>query len=438
MMLPAAQLPSTKFGTPSRTASSRVKLGQIASAFLSIGVASFSLAALGEAQAELTRKKNWLTDEEYMQGLGLAQLMPGAPTVNLTSFLGYRLGGLPGAAAATASFLIPCFFSMLLLAYLYLDHGGMPVVANLFHGLAALVVGLVANTVLNLWKSGVKTAFNWAMALAGFIFVFWFRMGVIRILLIAAGASVLAALLTHRFPALSRWTRERTAEASSPARAREDGLSVSRALPLRFGRKHWAVLLAALGLILAVDLFAIHLRPELVQMGTRFLRIGALVFGSGYAMLPFIQDAVVNQFRWLTNEQFAVALALSLITPGPVTNISVFIGYKVAGVPGAVAGAVNMYFPAWAMTTIVADAYVRAGKVAWVRQVTRGIVAAFIGTLIVVLIRLASDSLVSIPAIALAAGAFTAQRFGRIATVWIILAGALISLVLGSFFGVRS
>jgi chromate transporter len=421
-----------------RTPFSRVKLGQIASAFLSIGVASFSLAALGEAQTQLTRKRKWLTDEEYLQGLGLAQLMPGAPTVNLTSYLGYRLGGLPGAATGTLSFLVPCFFSMLLLAYLYLDRGRMPVVANLFHGLAALVVGLVANTVLNLWESGVRTAFNWFMALAGFAFVFWFRMGVLRILLFAAGASILAALLTHRFPALSRWTEDRTADAPVPGPERGDGLSASHTLPVRSGRKHWAVLLASLLGILAIDLLVIHSRPELAQMGTKFLRIGALVFGSGYAMLPFIQDAVVNQFQWLTNEQFAVALALSLITPGPVTNIAVFIGYKVAGVPGALAGAVNMYFPAWAMTAIVADPYVRAGKVAWIRQVTRGIVAAFIGTLIVVLIRLASDSLVSVPAVTLAAGAFAAQRFGRIATVWIILAGALVSLVLSSFLGGRS
>jgi len=416
-----------------RTAFSRVKPGQIASVFFLIGVASFSLAALGEAQEQLTRKKRWLTDEEYMQGLGLAQLMPGAPTVNLTSYLGYRLGGLPGAATATVSFLIPCFFSMLLLAYLYLDHGRAPEVAKLFHGLAALVVGLVANTVLNLWKSGVKTPFNHLMALAGFAFMFWFRMGVIRILLIAAGASILAVFLAHRFPALSRWIGYGAADAPSPAGASQDSLSASRALPFHFGRKHWAVLLISLSVILAIDLFVINLSPELAQMGTRFLRIGALVFGSGYAMLPFIHDAVVNQFRWLTNEQFAVALALSLITPGPVTNISVFIGYKVAGVPGAVAGAVNMYFPAWAMTATVADPYVRAGGVAWVKQVTSGIVAAFIGTLIVVLIRLGSDSLASIPAVALAAGAFAAQRFGRIATVWIILAGALVSLLLGSF-----
>ncbi len=140
-------------------------------------------------------------------------------------------------------------------------------------------------------------------------------------------------------------------------------------------------------------------------------------------MLPFIQDAVVSQTHWLTNEQFAVALALSLVTPGPVTIIGVFIGYKVAGVVGALVGVVNMYFPAWAMTTVVAAPYAHAGKVGAVKQVTQGIVAAFIGTLLVVLVRLASDTLVSIPAIAMAVGAFAAQRFGKVNTVWIVLVG---------------
>ena len=187
-------------------------------------------------------------------------------------------------------------------------------------------------------------------------------------------------------------------------------------------------LVASLALVLAIDLLLIQLRPELMQMGSRFLRIGAVVFGSGYAMLPFIQDEVVNQSRWLTNEQFAVALALSLVTPGPVTIIGAFIGYKVAGVVGAVVGVVNMYFPAWAMTTLVADPYDRAGDGVHVRQVTQGIVAAFIGTLFVVLGRLASETLVSAPAVALAAAAFAARRYTRIHTIWIVLAGAALSL----------
>jgi chromate transporter len=417
----------------------QVKLGHIVQTFLAIGLASFSLAALGEAKDWVTRKRRWFTDEEFMQGLGLAQLMPGAPAVNLTSYLGYRLRGLPGAAAATISFLVPCFFLMLLLSHLALRHGQMPVVVSLFHGLAALVVGLVFNTVLNLWKSGVKTAFNWVMALAGFALVFWFRTGVIRILLVAGGASILVFVLTRRFPTLGRWTAPGAGDGArrtsggpgrpQPSIESAPGVSACSAAPLRLGRRHTAVLVTWLALILGIDLLLIQFRPELMEMGTRFLRIGALVFGSGYAMLPFIQDAVVNQTHWLTNEQFGVALALSLVTPGPVTIIGVFIGYKVAGVAGALVGVVNMYFPAWAMTTVVAAPYAHAGKVGAVKQVTQGIVAAFIGTLLVVLVRLASDTLVSIPAVAMAVAAFAAQRFGKINTLWIVVVGALVSVV---------
>jgi chromate transporter len=416
----------------------RVKLGHVVYAFLAIGLASFSLAALGEARDWVTRKRRWFTDEEFMQGLGLAQIMPGAPTVNLSSYLGYRLKGLSGAAAATISFLAPCFFLMLLLSHLSLRHGRGPVVASLFHGLAALVVGLVFNTVLDLWKSGVKTTFNWVMALAGFALVFWLGMGVIRILLVAGGASILVFLLARRFPSLGRWTAygrgggaRTSAGTGEPQSSPESAprASACSAAPLRLGWRHTAALVAWLALVLGVDLLLIRLQPDLMEMGTRFLRIGALVFGSGYAMLPFIQDAVVNQTRWLTNEQFAVALALSLVTPGPVTIIGVFIGYKVAGVVGALVGVVNMYFPAWAMTTVVAAPYAQAGKVGAVKQVAQGIVAAFIGTLLVVLVRLASDTLVSAPAFCMAAGAFAAQRLGKINTVWIVLVGALVSVV---------
>lgn len=411
-----------------------VDLRHVAQTFVAIGLASFSLAALGETKDHVTRRRNWFTDEEFMQGLGLAQLMPGAPAVNLCAYLGYRLRGLPGAAAATIAFLVPCFLLMLLLSDLSLRHGKVSIVSSLFHGLAALVVGLVFNTVLNLWRSGVKTAFDWAMALAGFALVFWLRVGVIRILLVAGGASILALLVTRRVPGLARWTAPRTAADRAPGASvgRAKGApaaSACSAAPLRLGRRHTAVLVSWLAFILAIDLLLIQLRPELLEMGTRFLRIGALVFGSGYAMLPFIQDAVVNQTHWLTSEQFAVALALSLVTPGPVTIIGVFIGYKVAGLVGALVGVVNMYFPAWAMTTVVAAPYAHAGKVGAVKQVTQGIVAAFIGTLLVVLVRLASDTLVSIPAVAMAAGAFAAQRSGKVNTVWIVLVGALVSVV---------
>jgi chromate transporter len=146
-------------------------------------------------------------------------------------------------------------------------------------------------------------------------------------------------------------------------------------------------------------------------------------------MLPFIQDCVVRQFGWLTDQQFAVSLALSLITPGPVTIIGVFIGYKVCGVVGALTGMINMYFPAWAATTVVAAPYAKVGQARHMKDVMSGIVAAFIGTLAVVLIRLAHGTLVDAASIAMAAGAFAIQRFVKIDTVWIVLGGALVSLV---------
>jgi chromate transporter len=448
----------------------RVKLWQIARTFLGIGLASFSLAALGEAKNWMTKKRRWFSDEEYMQGLGLAQLMPGAPTVNLSAYLGFRLRGLPGAAAATVCFLIPCFLLMLLLSHLYFKYGDMPVVSGLFRGLGALVVGLVFNTIINLWRSGVKTIFNWMMAIIGFAMVFWFKMGIIKILVITGAASLIMVFLNHRFPALNRWTGSwsgvwrKGAQLSGhpgsaaakpqidksnsqqpkpgrirglwPTKSRQAAatvdahyLSACSQVPLPLHWRKITLIVFWLLLFLAADLLLIHLKPELLQMGGRFLRIGALVFGSGYAMLPFIQETVVNQFHWLTDQQFAVALALSLITPGPVTIIGTFIGYKVAGVVGALVGMVNMYFPAWAMTTIVAAPYARAGQVGYVKQVIGGIVAAFIGTLVVVLIKLARGTLVDIPTISMAAAAFGIQRFIKIDTVWIVLGGALVSLV---------
>lgn len=417
---------------------SRVKLWHLARTFFGIGLASFSLAALGETKEWVTAKRKWFTAEEYMQGLGLAQLLPGAPSVNLSSYLGFRLRWLPGAAVATVCFLIPCFLLMLLLSYLYFQYGGMSVVSGLFRGLGALVIGLVFNTILNLWRSGVRTSFNWLMAICGFAMVFWFKLGVMRILLIAGSASLAMVLLDLRFPALARWTGDwkglkkdnavSSRSADFPSQSASDSISACCRAPLSTGWRSMTFLLLLLALMFAVDLALIRLRPEIMRMGSSFLRIGALTFGSGYAMLPFIQNTVVTQFGWLTNSQFAVALALSLITPGPVTIIGVFIGYKVAGIPGAVAGMVNMYLPAWAMTTVVAAPYARAGQAVHVKKVISGIVAAFIGTLVVVLIKLSANTLVDIPTIAMAVGAFLVQRFIKVDTVWIVLGGALVSL----------
>lgn len=144
-------------------------------------------------------------------------------------------------------------------------------------------------------------------------------------------------------------------------------------------------------------------------------------------MLPFIQNTMVNQFHFVTDKEFGVALALSLLTPGPVTVISAFIGYKVAGVFGAALAMANMYLPSFAIVNIISDLYNRAGKIELFKMAIGGIVAAFIGTLWAVIIKLTGSSLVDLPTIGLALAAFGVQRFTKIDTLWIIIAGAILS-----------
>ncbi len=432
----------------------RVELWRIALVFLAVGLGSFSLAALGEAREWMTTKNRWFTEDEYMRGVGLAQLLPGAPSVNLSSYLGFRLRGLCGAATATISFLIPCFFLMVLLSDLYFRYGEMRIIAGLFRGLGALVIGLILNTIVNLWKSGVKTPFHCLMALAGFVMVFWFKTGMMWIFLLAGSASCAIVLLNRKFPSLapltgnwrgppasheakfastpSRKTGERAGGGKPFPPGSADSPCACFRAPLSADWRKMTSLILRLIMILSLDLVVICLRPEFMRMGGGFLRIGALTFGSGYAMLPFIQNVVVTRFGWLTNQQFAAALALSLITPGPVTIIGAFIGYRVGGFAGAAVGMVNMYFPAWAMTTIVAAPYAKASRAVLAKNVIGGIVAAFIGTLVVVLLRLSVNTLVDFPTVAMAAGAFAIQRFVRLDTVWIVLGGALISLAIFS------
>jgi chromate transporter len=399
-----------------------ISLLEIAQTFLHIGLVSYSLAALGEAKKSLVDKKNWLTDEEYLNGLALSQLLPGAPTVNLNTYIGYFLRGFPGALVASIFFVLPCFILMLVLAHLYLNYNDVPWVSSLFKGVGALVVGLVLNTILDLWKKGVNTPQLTILAISGFVLVFFLKVQIMVLLLISGAVSLIFTLLTMKS---SAWKgimdRKFWAGKKSSPRA------VS-ALRFEFSKKKYSGMLIMLGVLLAINFVLNFSNPTFNKLGNSLFGIGGLTFGSGYAMLPFIQDTMVNQNHFVTAKEFGVALALSLLTPGPVTVIAAFIGYKVAGIFGAALAMANMYLPSFAVVNIISDIYNRAGKVDQFKILISGIVAAFFGTLWAVVYKLAGSSLVDLPTCALAVAAFGVQRFTRIDTLWIIGAGALISV----------
>ena len=401
-----------------------VSLLEIAKTFLHIGLVSYSLAALGEAKKSLVDKKNWMTDEEYLNGLALSQLLPGAPTVNLNTYIGYFLRGFPGAVVASIFFVIPCFVAMVVLAHLYLNYNDIPLVSSLFKGVGALVVGLVLNTILDLWKKGVNTPQLTILAAGGFVMVYFLKVNIYALLLAAGAVSLVFAFLTFKFSGWKAVMDKKfwVAKKSSPR-------AVS-AIRFEFSKKKYVAMLIMLAVLLVIN-FAINFsNPTFRSLGNSLFGIGGLTFGSGYAMLPFIQDAMVNQYHFVTDKEFGIALALSLLTPGPVTVISAFVGYKVAGIFGAALAMANMYLPSFAVVNIISDLYNRAGKVDKVKMVISGIVAAFFGTLWAVVFKLTGSSLVDLPTFGLALAAFGVQRFTKIDTLWIILAGALLSLLI--------
>jgi len=401
-----------------------VSLFEIAKTFLHIGLVAYSLAALGEAKKSLVDKKNWMTDEEYLNGLALAQLLPGAPTVNLNTYIGYFLRGFPGALVASIFFVLPCFVAMVILAHLYLNYNNIPLVSSLFKGVGALVVGLVLNTIIDLWKKGVNTPQLTILAAGGFVMVYFLKVNIFALLLSAGAVSLVFSFLTFKSSSWQAVMDKKFWVAKKPSQR-----AVS-AIKFEFSKKKYGTMLLMLAVLLIINFMVNYSNPTFQNLGNSLFGIGGLTFGSGYAMLPFIQDAMVNQYHFVTDKEFGIALALSLLTPGPVTIISAFVGYKVAGLFGAALAMANMYLPSFAVINIISDLYNRAGKVDKVRMVISGIVAAFFGTLWAVIFKLTGSSLVDLPTCGMALAAFGVQRFTKVDTLWIIIAGALLSLLI--------
>lgn len=399
-----------------------VSLFEIAKTFLFIGLVSYNLAALGEAKKSLVDKKNWMTDEEYLNGLALSQLLPGAPSVNLNTYIGYFLRGFPGALVAIIFYVIPCFVTMVILAHLYLNYNEIPLVSSLFKGVGALVVGLVLNTIIDLWKKGVNTPQLMVLATGGFVMVYFLKVNIAALLIGAGTVSLVFAFLTFNF------TGWKTVMGKEFWVARKSSQRAVSAIRFEFSKKKYAFMLIMISVLLGINFTINFSHPLFQNLGNSLFGIGGLTFGGGYVMLPFLQDAMVNQYQFVTDKEFGVALALSLITPGPITVISAFVGYKVAGIFGAALAMANMYLPAFAVVNIISDLYNRAGKVDKVKMVIRGIVAAFLGTIWAVVLKLTGSSLVDLPTCGLAFAAFGVHQFTKIGTLWIIIVGASISL----------
>ncbi|MHB1653450.1 MAG: chromate efflux transporter [Desulfitobacteriaceae bacterium] len=372
--------------------------------FFKMGMTAFGPSMIAESKKNIVRRKGWLTEHEFLDGLALAQFLPGATMVTLTVFMGYRIKQLKGAFTAFVGFILAPFSVMMFLSYLYFRYSSVPIVDTLFKGLGAVVVALIANAIIELsksvitdWKTLLITSISLIVALLN------------NNVFINLPLVVVIGLFIYR-----------------PWKERNRDLEIVYSSNKNFNTANIVFVLGVISLITLLSSF----NPILLRLELVFFLIGLLVFGNGFTMIPLIQHEVVDVYHWLNLSQFNAGIALGQITPGPVTITSIFIGYKVAQIIGAFAAAFGMYAPCFILVTIVMPVYGKIKDNPWVKVSFKSIIASFIGLIAIVLLGMVKNNLIDPATIFIAIGALVALRFSKIDVIWILLSSTSLYLLI--------
>lgn len=376
--------------------------------FLRISSTSFGgfMVMISAAQDELVERRNLLTEEEMLDGISLASILPGPMAVNVAAYIGYRLHGAAGAAVCVCAAVLPAFACMALATAAYLRWGQSPVVARAFLGIVPVVTAVIVAAGWRVCRNSACTMREASIATgaAALILALPGMPGTIA----ALGGGVLAG---HFW--LPRKERPARSFPHTDASARYPLLGINSVL----------ILLAVLPVI-ATPLPSSEPTP-LVTLFFTFAGMSLLMFGGGYVYIPLLRETVVTQHAWVTQQEFIDAIALGQVTPGPVMISAVFFGYKAAGISGAVAAAAGMFVPPAAL--IVLCAHLLAGIKPSVRMqaALRGLRAATAGMIFAsaaVIGKTAAPCATS--AVIFAIALILLLRF-RIETGWVVLAAGL-------------
>lgn len=341
--------------------------------FLRLGTFGFGgpIALVGHMQKDLVEERQWFSHQDYLQGLAFCQLSPGPLAAQLAIYLGWLRYGMFGGTLTGITFILPSFVMVVVLAVFYVRFGSLSWIQGAFYGIGAAVIAIIARSAVMLIRATIgRDRILWAVFLAMAITTVWKQSEIIWLFLVCG---VLAMLLRA---------------APKPNRIASASLLLPSLSTLTTG----AYGAAALGTLGALFLF--------------FVKAGAFVFGSGLAIVPFLYGGVVTQFHWLTERQFVDAVAVAMITPGPIVITAGFIGYLVAGVLGAVAAAFAVFAPPYFFVLIGAPYYRRFAEVPQVRAFVQGVTAAAVGAIAGAAYILARRSLIDLPTVLIAGVTF--------------------------------
>lgn len=404
----------------------QVSLLQLALASLYIGITGYGggPAIIALMHRYFIDRRQWVDEQDFRIALSLSQVLPGAQAVSVITYLGFRLGGMPGAIIAPLGLIGPATVLMIVLSALYFRFGQLSFVEALFTGLGAVVVALLAYATMSMGRVMLKDRRALPVGIVAFVILTTYNVlprfqadptvarlltdlqDVPVVLLVVAAAAVAGLLIYRKLPL-----------------ANSDAQPAGETLPPRW---FWLVLLAVFAVLGAV--LWLFRGAELARLVVALLRVGVFTFGGGYASIPFFQHEALVSHHWLADQkQFLDGIALGQVTPGPVLITAAFIGYKVFGIVGALLATVAVFAPGVTATFVLAHLHEHIRKLAWLQAMVRGVVAAFIGLLLSVTIELALSSLTNWLTMLMAVVAAAVLILWKKDPLWVILGAALIS-----------
>jgi chromate transporter len=379
--------------------------------FLFIGVLKLGATAYGgpamisQIKETTVNRYGWVKEGEFMRGVALCQLIPGATMVQIVTYVGYRVRGILGALTAAVAFVLPAFIALLALSAIYFKFHSLWFIQALFKGLGAIVVAILLNACITFGKSILK---DWKVILIAALsfFAFFFQWNFVLIFVLAA---VVGFVLHPKIP------QTKAAASGGPS--------------LDVKKKEYLIIALLAAVICLALIVSYVVDPKITDLSLNLSKIGALAFGGGFTAIPLIQYEMVDRFHWLSTKEFLDGIALGQVTPGPILITATFVGYKVSSLLGAFMATLGIFFPSFFILVLLIPYHDRLRGVEKVRMMEQGVLGSFIGMLALVLYNFGKTSLVDLPSILMASGAFLAI-YKKISLPYILLTGGLLSIII--------
>ena len=403
--------------TPNQTEASR--LAEVTRLFLKLGIIAFGgpAAHIALMRDEIVRRRGWVTDQHFLDLLGATNLIPGPNSTEMAIHLGYVRAGWRGLVAAGTAFIVPAMLMVMGLAWAYVRYGSLPAAGWLLYGVKPAILAVVVQALWTLGKTAVKGPLTAAIGTAG-LGLYFLGVNEILVLVLAAlavlvvrrvGGGALKSVALLPFSPLSwmegNWGMNAPALERLKVALQPEGMGL------------WAGLAQAAGPVTLGSLFLI------------FLKIGSVLYGSGYVLLAFLRADLVVCTGWLTDQQLLDAIAIGQFTPGPVFTTATFIGYLLAGAPGAVLATVGIFLPAFVFVALSNPLIPRIRQSSWAGPLLDGVNVASLGLMAAVTWQLARAALVDWLTVVIGLVSAVALIRFRVNSVWLVVGGGLLGLV---------